>query len=484
MSESPHSFNTRAFVFALKFLFVVIAVFSGVRYGTAFAADRIIAAGFHGLADTELKLGEAKTKREMQSTGERETLEKLQTYENTLATRAAGTASAETLALAHTKFIAADISAMKLYLFENGTATSTFDILSKGKRGSREETPTGLYTIEMKEDKHLSSTGDVYMPDALQFFGDFFIHGWPQYPDGTPVPEDYSDSYIRLSTEDAEKVYEFAARGTPIFVWQGDAGRSTSIAVSDAPLPKISAKAFLIADIDTGAVYAERDADEALPIASISKLLTALVANETIHFDRTLTVTKDDRKQTEGTPGSIMPGDTFTVGELFYPLLMESNNSAAYSLARYNGMDDFVGWMNDKAKVIGMEHTHMEDPSGLSPLNRASANDLFKLTRYITENQSFILNLSREPKKIVKAENGRTYTFANFNVFAGNPQFLGGKVGYTDEARETMTTVWELPIQNATTTISIIVLGSQDRKKDIESLLKWFTKAATVDATE
>src|SRR3989344_3400538 len=378
---------------------------------------------------------------------------------------------------------------MKLYLFENGHATATLDILSKGTRGSRWETPTGLYKIEAREDAHLSAIDGVYMPYSIRFFGDFFIHGWPQYPDGTPVPEGYSDDSIRLSTEDAEKVYAFAGRGTPLFVWEGNppAGGATSlmpITISNAALPKISAKAFLVADIDTGAVYAAYDADEALPIASISKLLTALVANETIHFDRTLTVTKDDRKQTEGTPGSIMPGDTFTVGELFYPLLMESNNSAAYSLARYNGMDTFVGWMNDKAKAIGMENTHMEDPSGLSPENTASVNDLFKLTRYIAENQSFILNLSRESKKAMKAENGRTYTFANFNVFSGNQQFLGGKVGYTDEARETMTTVWELPIQDATATISIIVLGSQDRKKDIEALLKWFTKAETVDVTE
>jgi lipoprotein-anchoring transpeptidase ErfK/SrfK len=484
MSHKTHSFDTGAFFFAIKFLAVIAVLFTGVRYGTALASDRIIASGTPDISSVEAQLEQVKERRATQPQGANEVLEKLKEYESELSTRTIGTASIDTIAQAHEQMIAADLTNMKLYLFVNGHATATLDILSKGKRGSRWETPTGLYKIETKEDTHLSTIGGVYMPYSMQFFGNFFIHGWPYYPDGTPVPEGYSGGCIRLSTEDAQKVYEFAGRGMPIFVWEGDEATSTPLAVSDVKLPKVSAKAFLIADIHSGTVYAEHNADQALPIASISKLLTALVANETIHYDRTLTVTKDDRKQTEGTPGSIAPGDTFTVGELFYPLLMESNNSAAYSLARYNGMDNFVGWMNDKAKAIGMENTHMEDPSGLSPENKASANDLFKLTRYIAQNQSFILNLSREPQKTMKAENGRTYTFGNFNVFTGNPQFLGGKVGYTDEARETMTTVWELPIENATATISIVVLGSEDRKKDIDALLKWFKKAAKVQAAD
>ena len=203
-----------------------------------------------------------------------------------------------------------------------------------------------------------------------------------------------------------------------------------------------------------------------------------LVGNETIHYDRTLTVNSDDRAQTDGTPGSIAKGDTFTVGELLYPLLMESNNSAAYTLARYNGQENFVEWMNDKAKAIGMEKTSMEDPSGISPNNISTANDLFKLMRYIEESQSFILNMSREPEKQLKAENGRRYTFANFNHFAGNKEFIGGKIGYTPEARNTMAALFEIPVKGATTTIAIIILQSEERKSDVEQLLAWFKRTA------
>ncbi|OGG73250.1 hypothetical protein A3A38_03920 [Candidatus Kaiserbacteria bacterium RIFCSPLOWO2_01_FULL_53_17] len=478
-SHSPHSFDTRAFIFSLKCLCGIVILFSAVRYGTALASDVLVPDDSEDLITTEIKIEEVKAKRKMRSQGSQEVLTKLQEYENTLATRTIGTASVETLSAAHERLIAADLSAMKLYLFENGVASTTFDILSKGKRGSRWETPTGLYKIETKEEDHFSSIGEVHMPYSMQFFGNFFIHGWPFYPSGGLVAEGYSGGCIRLSTNDAERVYEFASQGTPIFVWEGEMASSTSFTVEQKPLPKISAKVFLVADIKNGTVFAERSPDEVFPIASLSKLLTALVANETIHFDRTLVVTRDDRKQTDGTPGSILPDDVISVGNMLYPLLMESNNSIAYTLARFHGTSNFMQWVNDKAKAIGMEHTSLEDPSGLSEHNVSTANDLFKLARYIHDSQSYILNISRETEKKITSETGRTYAVGNFNHFAGTPGFLGGKTGYTDAARETMVTIFEVPIENERATIAIIILGSADRKTDVENLLAWFKNAAT-----
>ncbi len=481
MHDSPtSSFDTRGLKFAGKFLLVCILVFSAVRFGTVFAADSIVAAGMGGIASIELKLAEVKAMRKMRSLGELNLLKQLTVYEEKLATRSIGTASVDTIAATHERMIAADLTEMKLYLFENGRATSTIDILSKGKRGSRWETPTGLYEIETKELTHFSSIGQVDMPYSMQFFGNFFIHGWPTYPDGTPVPEGYSGGCIRLSTEDARKVFEFAQGDTPIFISEGDSASSTPIVIMNKSVPKVSAKAFIVADIKSGTVFAEKDADTQYPIASLSKLLTALVANETIHYDRTLAITQDDRRQTEGTPGSLSPGESFTIGDLLFSLLMESNNSVAFALARYNGEEQFVAWMNDKARAIGMGSTRMKDPSGLTPENVSTASDLFKLTKYIHDSQSYILNISREPQKTITAVDGTKYPLANFNVFAENPQFLGGKTGYTDEAHETMTAVFELPVDTTTATINIVVLGSEDREKDIKALLAWFKSAATV----
>ncbi|TSC86897.1 MAG: D-alanyl-D-alanine endopeptidase (penicillin-binding protein 7) [Parcubacteria group bacterium Gr01-1014_8] len=481
------SFDKPALMFTAKFVLGVALLVSVAHWGTAFGAEAVIAVAFREVPDIEQQIEEVKVLRELRSYGEVRLLEKMEEYKSTLASRVIGSTSIDSL-VSDGKFIGADLSAMKLYLFEDGHAIAEYDIQSKGKRGSRWETPTGLYEIQTKEEDHFSSIGEVHMPKAMQFFGNFFIHGWPFYPDGTPVSEGYSGGCIRLLTDDATEVFEFAEYRTPIFVWEDDSSvnaegsaSSTAISLGEKALPKVSANAFLVADIKTGEVYAEHNADTVLPIASISKLMTALVANETIHYDRKLAVTADDRKQTEGTPGSILSGDEFTVGDLIYALLMESNNSVAYALARYNGANNFLDLMNEKARAIGMTQTNFDDPSGISTNNRATVNDLFVLTRYIFNSQSFILNVSKEKGKTILAESGRKYSLGNFNVFADNPKFLGGKTGYTDAARETMTTVWDVSVDGQPATVAIIVLGSSDRKKDVEKLLAWFKASATTE---
>ena len=481
--EEPRTlhFDSRGFAFALQCGILICIVFAGVRYGTAYASDVIVAAAEENLAEMQLKLEEVKAKRTMRSIGEMNLLKELQKYEETLSTRSIGTASIDTLSLAHEKMVGADLTNMKLYLYENGYAVKTIDILSKGKRGSQWETPTGLYKIETKEQDHFSSIGEVHMPYSMQFFGNFFVHGWPYYPDGTPVAPGFSGGCIRLATDDARLIYEFVTPGTPIFVWEDSADDAADFEVTSAKPPYVSAKSYIVADIRTGEVYAEKDADTSRPIASLSKLMTALVANETIHYGRTLTINRDDRTQTEGTPGAITSDDTFTVGDLLFPLLMESNNSVAYTLARYYGSENFLEWMNDKARAIGMQDAHFEDPSGISEKNVASASDLFKFMRYIHDSQSYILNVTRLKDKSIKAEDGSKYTLANFNHFADNKQFLGGKTGYTDAAHETMTAVFELPLKNATATVAIVVLASEDRKGDVETLLAWFKRNAKAE---
>ncbi len=471
MQHSTYSFDTKSFIYSLKLLSGIFCVLAIVQYGDVFASPRPTE------DETANENSPATIETQVAAAASDKILGKIEEYEEQLATRTIGTASVDSLSRAHTRFIAANLSEMRLYLFENGVATATYPILSKGKRGSRWETPTGLYKIETKEQDHFSSLGQVHMPQSMQFFGNFFIHGWPYYPDGTPVPEGYSGGCIRLSTDDATAVFEFAERGTPLFVWE-EHETTPPIPLSDVRIPKVSAKAFLVADVRSGTVYAERNADTVLPIASLTKLLTALVANETIHYDRILSITGDDREQTEGTPGSLASGASFNAEELIYPLLMQSNNTVSYTLARYFGSENFMRWMNDKAKSIGMWHTALEDPSGISENNVSTASDLFLLMRYIHDSQSFILNVSREPEKKIHSVDGRPYTIKNFNVFFENEQFLGGKTGYTDAARQTMTSLFEVPINNATSTIAIIVLGSTDRKADVLTLLNWFTKAA------
>lgn len=252
------------------------------------------------------------------------------------------------------------------------------------------------------------------------------------------------------------------------------------ITLSEKPLPKVSAQAFVIADLHTGEVYGEKDGDSALPIASLSKLLVALVAREMLPDTSRVTITNDDRKETDGTPGSILRNDVFIAGDLYYPLLMESNNSVAYAFARAAG-EGFIARMNTMAEKAGMEAASFDDASGISPHNVASARDLFALAKHIRETEPGLFDISRQKSKTIEAESGRSYTFVNFNVFTDNSHFVGGKTGYTDEARQTMLALFDVPLGEASTTVAIIVLHSSDRKGDVEKLLHWFTSAAQTE---
>lgn len=246
------------------------------------------------------------------------------------------------------------------------------------------------------------------------------------------------------------------------------------------PAPKVAAISYVVGNIDTGQVYATKNGETPYPIASISKLLVALATRATLSPESKVTITQADRAQTEGSPGSIQRDETFTVKDLFYPLLMESNNSVAYALQRAGGQEEFVRVMLRIAHSAGMDETLLNDSSGLSPRNRASAHDLLSLSQHILKSDPEIFETTRTASKSVTALSGRTYPIPNLNIFTADETFIGGKTGYTDEAKQTMLTVFEIPVKNQEkpARIAIIILGSHDRKGDIVKLKEWFTTSA------
>ncbi len=245
--------------------------------------------------------------------------------------------------------------------------------------------------------------------------------------------------------------------------------------------PKLSAKSYLIADVKTGEIYASHDAFTPRPIASISKLVTALAGNDVFNASSTLSINKEDRRRTEGTPGSIGRDESFSYEEIVQALLMESNNSAAYTIEREAGGEKFIQLMREKAKEAGMLRASFEDPSGISANNKASAADLFALTRFIDANSPEILETTRIKSSSITANSGRKYPLRNFNHYSSEEHFRGGKTGYTDAAKETMTTIFEMPFGETTAQVVIIVLGSEDRTVDINKLRSWFEKNAHIE---
>lgn len=375
------------------------------------------------------------------------------------------------------RFIAADLTTMKLTLYQDGVVSAEYPILTKGRPGSPYETPAGFYTVLTKERDHLNNREGIYMPYSMQFYGNYFIHGWPYYTDGTPVASTYSGGCIRLSTADAARVYAFAERGTGIFVYDpAHTVAMPSLALDATPAPMVSAASYLVADIDTGDVFLEKDAREPRPIASLTKLMTALVANETIMFNNKIAVTRSELLHAEGNTSALR--EAFVVGDLLYPLLMESNNAVADRLALYYGTASFVGWMNSTAKALDMQSTHFADASGISSGNLSTPDDLYRLATYIANKKSFIWSITRTPDKQLVADSGNVYHFNNFNIFSNSPDFIGGKVGQTGAAGNTMTSVFSVPIQGVARRVAIVVLKSDDYTVDTTRLADWFTRSA------
>ncbi len=379
-----------------------------------------------------------------------------------------------------TSFIEADLSAMQLTFYREGAPVETFPILTKGREGSWWETPAGLYKIDGKEENHFSAFVGVHLPWSLPFQGNFFIHGWPYYPGGEPVQSTYSGGCVRLSTEDAKKLYNLVAVGAPVLVFEKDF--TADNLAYEVRLPEISAKEYLVADLKSNFVLLGKATRESAPIASLTKLVTALVAAEYINLDNTVVIT-DDMLVPTSRP-RLVSGGEISAFNLLYPLLLESSNEAAAALAANLGFDRFVALMNDKARSLGMTHTAFVDSSGSGAGNVSTAEDLFALLRSIYNNRSFILQLTTG--RLDKSVYGRPAfrDLGNFNVFGNYPEFLGGKMGVSDAAGETMATIWNVVVSGETRPLAVVVLGSAEAAQDTETLVNHIKATYAVRPSE
>lgn len=369
-------------------------------------------------------------------------------------------------------FVEADLFEMKIRYYDKGSVVFEAPILTKGKEGSWWETPAGLYDVGSKSESHFSSFGHVYTPWNIVFQGNFFIHGWPYYPDGTPVASQYSGGCIRLADVDAEALYRLANVNTPILVYEkADYVDDFSYSIA---LPKIDAKAFLVADVESGTILAQSGTTEQLPIASVTKLMTAIVAAEYINLDKDITISESAVASTS--VPRLKAGMTMSAYSLLLPLLLESSNTAANTYAQMLGSSRFVELMNKKAQSLGMKDTKYTDASGADAGNVSTLYDLLRLSGYIYNNRSFIY-------KISSGENVSTaydvYPFgvlSNFNKIEGLEGFLGGKVGKTTAAQETIISLYKMNINGTERTIVFIALGTPDNYKAVEDLYAYIQK--------
>jgi D-alanyl-D-alanine carboxypeptidase/poly-gamma-glutamate capsule biosynthesis protein CapA/YwtB (metallophosphatase superfamily)/lipoprotein-anchoring transpeptidase ErfK/SrfK len=375
------------------------------------------------------------------------------------------------------KIIRINLYSMTLKRFENGTLIDTKKVLAKGTKGSLWEVPSGSYPISNAIEDYYSENVGAYMPYALNMFGNYFIHGEPHDKSGRTLSRSFRNGGIRLSTQDAKEIYEWSDPDTRISVYsdstlvpQPISTESVYVSSDGTIKPKVSAEAYIVADIDTGEIIIQKDKDHPYPIASTSKLMTAVVSVENQNQFDYATVTKK-AIDTDGFSGYI-PGEKIELSNLLNPLLLPSSNDASEIIAEHFGRADFMQKMNDKAKDLGMDNTNYDDPSGLSSKNVASAHDLFRLAQYITKEKPFLWDITK--RRLYSAQG---HTAKNINQFLRDPNHIGSKSGFTYAAKQSNVAVFDLQLSEITRRkVGIIILRSNDRYRDTQNILSYLKK--------
>ena len=201
----------------------------------------------------------------------------------------------------------------------------------------------------------------------------------------------------------------------------------------------LASSTAVVLDADTGEVLYSKNAERERPIASITKLMTAMVVLDAqLAMDEMLTISRDDIDYLKNTYSRLRVGTRQSRKEMLRLALMASENRAAAVLSRYypGGRDAFLAAMNLKAERLGMSHTRFVDSTGLSERNVASATDLGHLVR-AASSYPLIRDFSTTPKQTVRFPSpGYSLDFANTNrlVMAGKWDIELSKTGYTNEA--------------------------------------------------
>jgi serine-type D-Ala-D-Ala endopeptidase (penicillin-binding protein 7) len=201
--------------------------------------------------------------------------------------------------------------------------------------------------------------------------------------------------------------------------------------------PKLKSGSVLIVDQDNASVLYSRNSDVAAPIASITKLMTALVVLDAKQpLTELIEITADDRDLPKASFSRLAVGTTLTRGDLMHLALMSSENRAAHALgSNYpGGMPAMVAAMNAKAAKLGMSSSHFVDPTGLSSLNVASPEDLSKLVMAAAKNPT-IREYSTDPSYTVRVHR-HLVEFHNTDNLVKNPSWniIVQKTGFINEA--------------------------------------------------
>ena len=233
----------------------------------------------------------------------------------------------------------------------------------------------------------------------------------------------------------------------------------------------ISARSAILMDTDNNIILYEKNINEVRSVASISKIMTAILAIESGKMDDVVTI-GDEINKAYGSGIYIRKGEQLTLRDLVYGLMLRSGNDAALAIAHYVGgsVDEFVILMNKKAKEIGMKSTTFNNPSGLDEDkgNYSTAYDMAKLSSYAIKNDEF--KKITGTKKYKLKTNMNNYIWTNKNKMLTMYKYsTGGKTGYTEIAKRTLVSY----ASKDSTNLVVVTLNDGNDWNDHEYLFEY-----------
>jgi len=241
----------------------------------------------------------------------------------------------------------------------------------------------------------------------------------------------------------------------------------------------LRSSAVMVQDAETGEVVINKNSEAVVPIASITKLMSAMILlDRGLDLEQRIVVSREDLDTVKGTRSRLMPGTVLTRDELLLLALMASENRAAAALGRTypGGIPAFVKAMNEKAAELGMSDSKFVEPTGLSPANVASPRDLVKLVR-AAHGYPLIREYSTRDRATVKAFN-RPLRFVNTNGLVRNAhwEIELSKTGYISEAGRCLV----MHVRVASKDLVVVLLdswGKHSRTGDAQRIRKWLESA-------
>jgi serine-type D-Ala-D-Ala carboxypeptidase (penicillin-binding protein 5/6) len=231
----------------------------------------------------------------------------------------------------------------------------------------------------------------------------------------------------------------------------------------------LTASGILVVDLDSGQTLYESGAERPRAMASLTKLMTALIIAEHHSLDESVRI-PPGVDTLEGSKAKLEPGDDYELGDLLTALLVQSANDAAVSLAVHHSgsVEAFVEEMNRRAVSLGLKNTTYDNPIGLDgPAQRSTPRDLSWLAMYVLRRPEIAERMGMKAATI-RSASGTTVTMYNTHEMLRSPaSIVAGKTGTTDDAGQCLLSV----VESGSRRYGVILLRSSDRYADMRRML-------------